>query len=127
VLVSFLTRASTIVSAASMLNIMKLSGVHQAIKSGMLAAGAIIDALSQDDFSTRTLGGYSERYRASWAYQEHLEGRNFTGSVEISPLFLMAVNTPLMMISKGRGLIDNIKTHPSHTVMKRGPGRSAHS
>ena len=27
----------------------------------------------------------------------------------VAPLFLMAVNTPLMMITKGRGLIDKIK------------------
>ncbi len=104
---------------ASMLNIMKLAGVHMAMKSGMLAAETIIEALAKDDFTAATLGGYAERYRASWAYQEHLEGRNFTGSVEISPLFLMAVNAPLMMISKGRGLIKAIKTHASHTAMKK--------
>jgi electron-transferring-flavoprotein dehydrogenase len=104
---------------ASMLNIMKLAGVHMAMKSGMLAAETILEALVRDDFSAVTLGGYTERFRGSWAYEEHLEGRNFTGSVEISPLFLMAVNTPLMMITHGRGLIDNIKTHPSHTAMKR--------
>jgi len=104
---------------ASMLNIMKLAGVHMAMKSGMLAAETIIDALEAQDFSTTTLGGYAERFRHSWAYEEHREGRNFTGSVEIHPLFLMAVNTPIMMITKGRGLIDNIKTHPSHKGMKK--------
>jgi electron-transferring-flavoprotein dehydrogenase len=102
-----------------MLNIMKLSGVHMAMKSGMLAAETILEALGKDDFSAATLGSYTERFRNSWAYEEHLEGRNFTGSVEISPLFLMAVNTPLMMISKGRGLIDKIKTHPSHEAIKK--------
>ena len=70
--------------SASMLNIMKLSGVHQAMKSGMHAAETIIDAIANDDFTTSTLGGYSERYRSSWAYEEHFEGRNFTGSNEIS-------------------------------------------
>ncbi len=104
---------------ASMLNIMKLAGVHMAMKTGMLAAETIVSALAKDDFSATTLGDYSESYRNSWAYEEHLEGRNFTGSVEISPLFLMAVNTPLMMITKGRGLIDNIKTHPSHSSIKK--------
>jgi electron-transferring-flavoprotein dehydrogenase len=104
---------------ASMLNIMKLSGVHMAMKTGMLAAETILEAIIQDDFSAATLGTYTERYRNSWAYEEHLEGRNFTGSVEISPLFLMAVNTPLMMITKGRGLIDKIKTHPSHVAMRK--------
>ena len=105
--------------SASMLNIIKLAGVHMAIKSGMLAAETIVDALAVDDFSTTTLGGYAERFRQSWAYEEHREGRNVTGSVETSPLFLMAVNTPLMMISKGRGLIDAVKTHPSHAAMNK--------
>ena len=105
--------------SASMLNIMKLSGVHQAMKSGMLAAETIIDAIAQDDFTTSTLGGYSERYRASWAYQEHVEGRNFSGSNEIHPLFGMAINIPLILITGGRGLIDPIKTHPGYQNMKK--------
>jgi len=105
--------------SASMLNIMKLAGVHMAMKSGMLAAETIIDALEQDDFSSLTLGGYTERFRDSWAYQEHLEGRNFTGSNEIGTPFAMGLNIPLMMITGGRGLIDPIKTHPSYKAMKK--------
>ena len=104
---------------ASMCNIMKLAGVHMAMKSGMLAAETIVDALVEDDFTTNTLGGYTERYKASWAYEEHLQGRNFTGSNEIHPLFGMAINIPLMVITGGRGLIDPIKTHPSHKAMKK--------
>ena len=105
--------------SASFLNIMKLSGVHTGMKSGMLAAEAIVDALATEDYSTNTLGGYTERYRASWLYQEHLEGRNFTGSNDIAPIFGMAVNIPLMLITGGRGLIDPIKTHPGYEVMKK--------
>jgi len=104
--------------SASMLNIMKLAGVHMAIKTGMLAAETLIDALKIDDFSTKTLGNYAERFRHSWAYEEHMESRNFTGSGEISQLFFM-LNVPMMMISKGRGLISFIKTEPSHTAMKK--------
>ncbi|MCA9512899.1 MAG: electron transfer flavoprotein-ubiquinone oxidoreductase [Myxococcota bacterium] len=104
---------------ASMCNIMKLAGVHMAMKSGMLAAETIVDALAADDFSANTLGGYTERYRASWAYEEHLQGRNFTGSNEIHPLFGMFVNIPLMIVTGGRGLIDPIRTHASHKKMKK--------
>ena len=105
--------------SANFLNIMKLSGVHTGMKSGMLAAEAIVDALATEDYSTNTLGGYTARYRASWLYQEHLEGRNFTGSNDIAPIFGMAVNIPLMLITGGRGLIDPIKTHPGYEVMKK--------
>ena len=104
---------------AAMLNILKLSGVHMAMKSGMLAADTIVDAIAADDFSAVTLGGYTERYRDSWAYEEQLECRNFTGSLEIHPLFGMGINIPISLLTGGRGLIDPIKTHPSHTGMKK--------
>lgn len=105
--------------SAGMLDIYKLTGVHMAIKSGMLAAEAIVGALAADDFSTTTLGNYAELYKKSWAYQEHQKGRNFTGSVEISPFFLMGVNLPLIMATGGRGLIDPIETEPCHAKMKK--------
>jgi len=105
--------------SASMLNIMKLAGIHMAIKSGMLAAETLVDALAKRDFSAKTLGDYAERFKESWAYDEHLEGRNFTGSNEIAPLFGMLVNIPLMLVTKGRGLIPFIKTHPSHASMRK--------
>jgi len=101
------------------LNIMKLSGIHMAMKSGMLAAETIVDALVADDFSTTTLGGFTERYRASWAYEENYAARNFTGSNEVAPIFGMAINIPLMVLTNGRGLIDPIKTHPGHKVYKK--------
>jgi electron-transferring-flavoprotein dehydrogenase len=105
--------------SANFCNIYRLAGIHMAIKSGMMAAETIVDGLLADDFSAKTLGAYTERYRASWAYQEHLEGRNFTGSMEISPLFFMAINMPAMMLSGGRGVKDPIHTHPGHKAMKK--------
>jgi electron-transferring-flavoprotein dehydrogenase len=111
--------AMLIGDSAGMLNIMKLAGVHMAIKTGMLAAETLIDALKADDFSTRTLGGYAERYRTSWAYEEHRSARNFTGSNQLAPVFGMFLNIPLMIVTGGRGLIDPISTEPGHTAMKR--------
>ncbi|MBW2229421.1 MAG: electron transfer flavoprotein-ubiquinone oxidoreductase [Deltaproteobacteria bacterium] len=104
---------------ASMLNIMSLAGIHMAIKTGMLAAETIVDALSKNDFSTVTLGGYTERYKNSWAYEEHLRARNWEGSVEIGPLFLMGINMPLILLTKGRGLIEKLKVHPPHEAMRK--------
>jgi electron-transferring-flavoprotein dehydrogenase len=105
--------------SASMLDIFKLTGIHMAIKSGMMAAEAMVGALAAQDFSATTLGAYTEIYKKSWAYQEHRKGRNFTGSVEKSPMFLMGINMPLMLITGGRGLIDPIQTEPCHTHMKK--------
>jgi electron-transferring-flavoprotein dehydrogenase len=89
------------------------------MKSGLLAADTIIDALVADDFSAVMLGGYAERYRSSWAYDEHMEARNFHGSTEVSPVFALGLNIPLMLITKGRGLIDPLPFTAGHTHMKK--------
>ena len=105
--------------AAGMLNPMKLAGVHLAIKTGMLAAETIVDALARQDFSTKTLGEYTERYKSSWAYEEHRLARNWEGSIDVSPLFLMGANLPAILLTKGRGLVDGLRVHASHKTMKK--------
>ena len=72
-----------------------------AIKSGMLAAETIVEAIAKDDFSSKTLGGYAERFRNSWAYQEHYQARNFGPSIERGPFFF-GLNEPIRMLTKGR-------------------------
>ncbi len=105
--------------SAGFCNAFKLSGVHLAIKSGMMAAETIVDALRAKDTSAVTLGGYYERYRRSWAYQEHREARNFHGSVEVSPVFAMGLNIPLMLATGGRGLKDPMPFSAGHTHMRQ--------
>jgi electron-transferring-flavoprotein dehydrogenase len=105
--------------SAGMCNAFKLAGVHMAMKTGMMAAETIVDALARDDFSSVTLGGYAERYRASWAFEEHMEARNFHGSAEVSPLFAMGLNIPLMLITRGRGLFDPLPFTAGHLHMRK--------
>jgi electron-transferring-flavoprotein dehydrogenase len=104
--------------SASMCNAQNLAGIHMAMKTGMLAAETIVDALAQQDFSTKTLGGYAERYRRSWAYDEHYQARNFAPSTERGFFFFM-LNEPVRMLTGGRGLSDGLSVHPGHTQMKR--------
>jgi electron-transferring-flavoprotein dehydrogenase len=104
--------------SASMCNAQNLAGIHMAMKSGMLAAETIVEALAQQDFSAKTLGGYAERYRGSWAYDEHYQARNFAPSVQKGIVFF-GLNEPMRMISGGRGLMDNMSLDPGHTHMKR--------
>jgi len=105
--------------SSSMCNAFRLWGIHLAMKSGMMAAETIVDALVGDDFSSVTLGGYAERYRASWAYEEHWEARNFHGSTEVSPIFALGLNIPLMLITKGHGLYDPLPYTAGHSHMKK--------
>jgi electron-transferring-flavoprotein dehydrogenase len=105
--------------SAGFCNAFKLAGIHMAMKSGMMAAETIVEAIGAKDFSSVTLGSYAEKYRKSWAYQEHWEARNFHGSVDVSPIFAMGINIPLMMVTNGRGLIDPLRFEAGHTHMQK--------
>ena len=111
--------AMLIGDAAGMCNAFKLAGIHMAIKTGMLAAETLVDALGRKDTSSVVLGGYAERYRRSWAYEEHWEARNFHGSVDVSPVFAMGLNIPLMMVTKGRGIADPLRYEAGHLHMHK--------
>jgi electron-transferring-flavoprotein dehydrogenase len=104
--------------SASMCNAQNLAGIHLAMKTGMLAADTILDALTHQDFTSKTLGGYAERYRESWAYQEHYQARNFAPSAGRGFFFFM-LNEPLRMITGGRGLFDDMKIEPGYSRMKK--------
>jgi electron-transferring-flavoprotein dehydrogenase len=110
--------AMLIGDSAGFCNAQNLAGVHLAIKSGMLAAETLVEALAQQDFSAKTLGSYAERYRRSWAYQEHYQARNFGGSIERGVAFF-GLNEPIRMLTGGRGLRDPLPTEPGHLLMKR--------
>jgi electron-transferring-flavoprotein dehydrogenase len=104
--------------SASFCNAEKLSGIHLAMKSGMMAADTIVDAIARNDYTAKTLGGYTERYRASWAYKEHWRARHFHQSTDRGVLFFLMNEFP-RMVSGGRGVIERMKSEAGHTHMKR--------
>jgi electron-transferring-flavoprotein dehydrogenase len=105
--------------SASFCNAQNLAGIHMAIKSGMLAAETIVDALAKQDFSSKTLGAYAERYRRSWAWDEHYQARNFAPSVQ-KGIFFFGLNEPIRtMLTNGRGLMDEMSIDAGHTHMRR--------
>jgi electron-transferring-flavoprotein dehydrogenase len=104
--------------SASMCNAQNLSGIHMAIKTGMLAAETVLDALVAGDFSAVTLGAYAERYRRSWAWQEHHQARNFAASTQRG-IFFFALNEPLRLLTGGRGIADDLSLDPGYTHMKQ--------
>lgn len=61
---------------AGTLNFAKIKGTHTAMKSGMVAAEVVLNAISagreKDDLSE-----YADAYQQSWAYQELYQQRNF--------------------------------------------------
>lgn len=61
---------------AGTLNFAKIKGTHTAMKSGMLAAETIFEALNTDN-PVADLAEYATAFNASWAYEELHMQRNF--------------------------------------------------
>ncbi|HUD71345.1 MAG TPA: electron transfer flavoprotein-ubiquinone oxidoreductase [Dongiaceae bacterium] len=104
--------------AASMLNPMRLKGIHTAIKSGMLAAETTFEALVAGDTTAAFLSRYEERFRASWAGEELRRVRNFHAGFDHG-LIPGLVNSALQMATGGRGLVDPMRSVAGHTRMRK--------
>jgi len=63
--------------AAGFLNVPKVKGSHTAMKTGMLAAESVAEALAGGDEGQGTLEGFEEAYRGSWVHEELHRARNF--------------------------------------------------
>jgi electron-transferring-flavoprotein dehydrogenase len=61
---------------AGFLNASRIKGTHCAIKSGMLAAGAAVEAIKAGR-SGDELAAYPQAWRSSWLYDELYRARNF--------------------------------------------------
>lgn len=61
---------------AGFLNPAKIKGTHTAMKSGMLAAEAIFEALQAERQHDEVVA-YTTMYKESWLYQDNYEARNF--------------------------------------------------
>ncbi len=62
---------------AGTLNFAKIKGAHTAMKSGMLAAETVFEALSGNEPADRDLKRYADAVGNSWLYDELYRGRNF--------------------------------------------------
>lgn len=62
---------------AGFLNGAKIKGNHTAMKTGMLAAEAIMESMLAGDISCKELTLLDEKYKASWVFDELHKTRNF--------------------------------------------------
>jgi electron-transferring-flavoprotein dehydrogenase len=106
--------------SAGFLNAARLKGIHSAIKSGMLAAETIFDALLESDYSVRTLKEYENRVSRSWITPELRRYRNFHAGFRHGRWLGMA-NAGLQYITGGRawGLLDRDHQESGHEAMQR--------
>ncbi len=63
--------------SAGMVNMQRHKGIHLAMKSGIIAAETLFEALLHNDFSTERLKSCEDRFRNSWAYDELHAARNY--------------------------------------------------
>ncbi|GHC20644.1 electron transfer flavoprotein-ubiquinone oxidoreductase [Aidingimonas halophila] len=62
---------------AGTLNFAKIKGLHTAMKSGMVAAEAVYEAIADGDDGGRELTAFTDKWQTSWAYRELEASRNF--------------------------------------------------
>jgi electron-transferring-flavoprotein dehydrogenase len=103
--------------AASMLNAMRLKGIHTAMKAGMVAAEVILEALEAGDTSAAFLSRYETRFRESWAGRELWRVRNFHAGFR-GGLWAGLLHAGLQMLSGGRGLRDPLPSEPGHERLR---------
>ncbi|MBZ5695183.1 MAG: electron transfer flavoprotein-ubiquinone oxidoreductase [Acidobacteriia bacterium] len=99
--------------SASLLNSQRLKGIHTAIKSGMLAAETIYEALCADDTSAGKLSAYQKKIEQSWLKQELWAVRNFHQAFH-GGLWKGLVHAGFQFVSGGRGLIDPMRSEAGY-------------
>jgi electron-transferring-flavoprotein dehydrogenase len=62
---------------AGTLNFSKIKGTHTAMKSGMLAAEAVFEAIAASDEGGRDLVSFTAKFQNSWLYDDLYRSRNF--------------------------------------------------
>ncbi len=104
--------------AAGVLDAMKLKGIDLAMKSGMLAAETICEALAADDTSAKRLAAYEERLRKSWVGTAMRRARNFHQGFH-NGLVRGTICAALQFLTGGRGLTDRIQVEEDALCMRK--------
>src|SRR4051794_14602497 len=106
------------------LDAQRLKGIHMAIKSGMLAAETIFDALKSGDSSAKTLSAFPQKVEQSYIRKELRLVRNFHQSFKYG-LYGGLFHTALQFVSGGRGLIDPMPITAGYKHYHKIDGRPA--
>ncbi|HUL16078.1 MAG TPA: electron transfer flavoprotein-ubiquinone oxidoreductase [Terriglobales bacterium] len=110
--------------SGSFLDSQRLKGIHLAMKSGMLAAETIFEALKAGDYSQKTLGSFQRRVEQSYIKSELWKVRNFHQSFQHGMLRGF-VHTSLQQLTGGRGLIDPMRAEAGYKHYEKINGRAA--
>jgi electron-transferring-flavoprotein dehydrogenase len=104
--------------SASMLNIQRLKGVHTAMKSGMMAAEAIMAAFAKEDYSADTLSVYAKNFADSWVQKELYAARNFAQALSQKGIGKF-VTIGAQYLSGGRGFKDPMEIKEDSSSLRK--------
>src|SRR5437899_10301478 len=121
---NYVDGALIIGDSGSFLDSQRLKGIHLAIKSGMLAAETIFDALKAGDTSSKALSAFPKKIEQSYIKKELWQVRNFHQSFQHGMLRGL-VQPAFQQITGGRGLVDPMLAHAGHEADKKSNGRPA--
>jgi electron-transferring-flavoprotein dehydrogenase len=110
--------------SGSFLDSQRLKGVHLAMKSGMLAAETIFEALQKEDYSAGALKSYKEKIDQSYIKTELWKVRNFHQGFQ-NGLLNGFLNSGLQQLTGGRGLVDPMRAHEGYEKYQPIDGRPA--
>ncbi|GAC1661560.1 MAG: electron transfer flavoprotein-ubiquinone oxidoreductase [Candidatus Acidiferrum sp.] len=115
---NYVDGALIIGDSGGFLDSQRLKGIHLAMKSGMLAAETVFEALRVGDTSTKALETFPKKVEASYIKKELWEVRNFHQGFQHGMLRGM-LNAGLQFISGGRGLVDPMRAHAGYQAYKK--------
>ncbi|MBW2169787.1 MAG: 4Fe-4S dicluster domain-containing protein, partial [Deltaproteobacteria bacterium] len=104
--------------SASLFISQKIKGIHVAMKSGMLAAETIFQALMKNDFSQAVLGEYQKTLYESYVGKELYEVRNFHQAFQ-KGLWIALIKAGLQYILGGRIIKNRLPTEPDFVHLKK--------
>ena len=102
---------------AAMHNSPALKGIHVSMKSGMLAAEAIISAIARNSFTEASLGAYRTLFETGWLKKELYEGRNFAQALAKKGA-VKFIHLGAQYVTKGRGLIARMPIEEDYTTLE---------
>ncbi|MFN7623392.1 MAG: 4Fe-4S dicluster domain-containing protein, partial [Acidobacteriota bacterium] len=103
---------------ASFLNSQKLKGIHTAMRSGMLAAETIFEALLAQRFDDAQLSRFEKKVKASDLYRELYEVRNSHQAFRHGRLWGLFENG-VQYATRGTGLWGDLTTEAGHEKMRQ--------
>ena len=102
------------------LNFAKIKGSHTAMKSGMLAADAVVEALKAGREGGDELTGYVDSFKSSWLHDELFRSRNFGPAIhKFGTLFGGAFNYIDQNWFGGKIPVTLRDTTPDHERLKK--------